>query len=65
VYDTEFSVDGEDYGCDLLWRKSKVMLFTPDNEGGYHAAEQTNWKCFFTGDETLTAEKIADALEEE
>ena len=65
VFDVEFSIDGEEFNCDLLWKKSKVMLFTPDNEESYHAAKQTGWTCLFTGNDTLTAENIAEALKEE
>jgi len=63
-YDCEF-VAGEEYVCDLVWARSKVMLFTSENQDGYEAARHSNWTCFAAWNETLTPEMIADALKEE
>ena len=56
---------GEEYACDLVWPRSRVMLFTEENHAGYEAAKQTDWTCFCVGDIDLTAEKLAAALKEE
>ena len=63
-YDCEF-IAGEEYACDLVWARSKVMLFTSENQDGYEAARHSNWTCFAAWNETLTPEMIADALKEE
>lgn len=48
--DCDFSIVGESelYNCDLLWRQSKVMFFTTENEEDYHKAENSDWYCIYS-----------------
>ena len=62
-FDCEFTTGDKSYGCDLIWPKSHVMLFTTENEEGYCEAVKSGWKCFITSEE-LTPDALADALEE-
>ena len=36
------------FNCDLLWRQSKVMFFTSENEEDYHKAENSDWDCIYS-----------------
>ena len=38
--------DQEGIYADLVWVKKKVLVFSPDNTDSYHAAENTDYKCF-------------------
>lgn len=49
---------------DFAWIKSKVMLFSSDNSEDYKMARNSDWKCFYLGDEKLSAKIILNALEE-
>ena len=62
--DCLFEVNGEreQYKCDLFWKESKVAFFTSDNEDCYLAAKESDIQCFYSCDNTVTPEKIADAL---
>lgn len=53
-----------EYSCDLVWKKSKVMLFTVDNHDGYEAIKSSEWKCFWTEDLDLTPDVLLSALKE-
>lgn len=64
-YDCEFTVNGEDCFCDLLWPKSRVLFFTGENRESYETAKAAAWRSFYAGDGDLTAQHIADALKEE
>ena len=64
-YDCEFTANGEDCFCDLLWPKSRVLFFTSENRESYEAATAAAWRSFYAGDGDLTAQLIADALKEE
>ena len=48
----------EEYSCDLVWKKSKVMLFTKENEDGYLIAKNSNYKCFYLQDGNIFEELI-------
>ena len=39
--------DSEQYKCDLFWKKSKVALFTSDNEDCYWAAKGCDIQVLF------------------
>lgn len=58
----QISGDEEQYKCDLLWKESNVAFFTSDNEDCYLAAKDSNMKCFYSIDSTVTPKKILDAL---
>lgn len=64
-YDCEFTANGEDCFCDLLWPKSRVLFFTSENRESYEAATAAAWRSFYAGDGDLTAQLIANALKEE
>lgn len=64
LQDGSFVVAGDtnQYSCDLMWIKSKVMLFTDENAMEYETAHNSNWQCFISGDEALTPEILANAI---
>lgn len=66
VYNCEFLVSGsaESYECDLLWKNSKVALFTEINIDDYRVAKTCQWTCFLVGDPDFTPEKLRSALKE-
>ena len=43
--------EGDSYYVDLIWIDKKVMLFSADNPDGYHAAKDTEYKCFVIKDD--------------
>lgn len=49
---------------DLIWPKSKVMLFSADNEEEYHLVERTDWKSFLSCDENVSWEDIVKEIKE-
>ena len=63
LYNIAFSLenDCEQYGCDLIWKKSKVCLFTEVNFEEYEKAKLTDFVCFRLGEKEL-AEKLYNAL---
>lgn len=62
--DCIFQIGGneEQYKCDLFWKKSQVALFTSDNEDCYAAAKNSNIRCIYCADDTVTVRKILDML---
>ena len=54
--------DLEELECDFVWLKSKIALFTSNNEDEYQKALETDWTCFITTDPELTVEKIVKKL---
>ena len=64
--DCIFQIGGneEQYKCDLFWRESQVALFTSDNEDCYAAAKNSNIRCIYCADDTVTVRKILDMLKE-
>jgi len=55
----------EDYGVDLIWRKSKVMVFSSDNKEEYNIASKSDWKCFNLEDEKFGWQKLLEELKED
>lgn len=64
--DCIFRIDGtvEQYKCDLFWKKSQVALFTSDNEDCYSTAKESNIRCIYCADGTITVKELVDALKE-
>lgn len=62
--DCIFQIGGneEQYKCDLFWKESQVALFTSDNEDCYAAAKNSNIRCIYCADDTVTVRKILDML---
>lgn len=58
------SGDSEVYYCELLWKESKVIYFTAEDEDIYEKAKDGNYKCFCGSDSELTAETILNAIKE-
>lgn len=56
--------NGEQYKCDLFWKESQVALFTSDNDDCYAAAKNSDIRCIYCADDTVTVRKILDMLEE-
>ena len=63
-FDCFFSVDNEEYDCALLWRDSKVMLFTEGSRAGFELARQSAWSCFIASDPEITPAKLAEQIKE-
>ena len=59
-----FTVNEEEYECVLLWKNSKVMLFTEENMDGYRAAKNCGWTCFIVSDKAVTPELLATSIKE-
>lgn len=55
---------GKTYGCCLLWKKSKVILFTEDQKEDYEEALKTDWTCYYSCDPDLKAKMISDSIKE-
>jgi len=51
--------------CDLFWKESQVALFTSDNEECYAAAKNSDIRCIYCADDTVTVRKILDVLKEQ
>lgn len=66
IQDCEFFITGkeEKYVSDLLWKSSKVMLFTEENKEDYKAAKESGWKCFLLLEETFTIDELLNVLKE-
>lgn len=64
--DCIFQIAGNDeqYKCDLFWKESQVALFTSDNEDCYEAAKNSNIRCIYCADDTVTVSEILDVLKE-
>ena len=48
----DFSIAGDRdmFTCDLVWKKSHVMLFTSSNEEDYQIARGSDWNCIYCTD---------------
>lgn len=66
IQDCEFMIAGseEKNVADLVWKQSKAMLFTAENQEGFMAASESDWKCFFLSNKDYTIEELLDALKE-
>ena len=51
--------------CDLVWKESKIVLFTSNNEEEYQVALGTDWTCFSTTDPELTVDKLISGIRKE
>lgn len=49
---------------DFAWMKSRVLLFSSENEEEYKVVKNTDWKCFCLSDDKLDAKTIFDAIED-
>lgn len=49
----------------LFWKESQVALFTSDNEECYAAAKNSDIRCIYCADDTVTVRKILDVLKEQ
>ncbi len=47
----------------LLWKNSKVAYFSSDNDD-YKTAVNSDWTCFYGGDDSVTPEAIISAIKE-
>ncbi len=55
----------EDYGVDLIWKKSKVMVFSNDNREEYELAKGKDWKCYFINSTDFQWRMLLEDLKEE
>lgn len=66
--DCEFTLLGIETGgsfvCDLLWQKSKVLLFTEAQKDDYEAAKDSDWTCFFANDPLTDINSLLNAIKE-
>lgn len=51
------------FKCDLVFEKSKVLIFSTDNEEGYNCSKTSDWKCYLLSDKNIKADTILDALQ--
>ena len=61
-----FQVEGcsEYYTVDLLWKKSRVMFFSCENEEEYQLAKKSDWKCFCLIEEKFDWKDLINTLME-
>ena len=61
-----FQVEGSSayYTVDLLWKKSRVMFFSCENEEEYHLAKKSDWKCFCVAEEKFEWKDLVNSLME-
>ncbi len=61
-----FQVEGssEYYAVDLLWKKSRVMFFSCENEEEYQLAKHSGWKCFCIAEEKFEWKQLIITLME-
>lgn len=59
LFNVAFSLVGEseEYGCDLIWIKSKLCLFTEENKEEYEKAKLSDYKCMI-----ISGDDFADKL---
>lgn len=57
-----FAGNGERYKADLLWRKSKVLYFSSDNEDCFDIAKDSDWTCFCGCSADIDARSLISAL---
>lgn len=64
IQDCEFDVAGEEepYIAELLWPKSRVMIFATENNESYLAAKDSGWHCFMLTDESLSIDTLQTLL---
>ncbi|MFZ2258427.1 MAG: DUF1998 domain-containing protein [Clostridiaceae bacterium] len=48
--------------CDLLWKNSKVMFFSSENQDNYELAKNSDWICFSGLNEDLTVDMLNSSL---
>ena len=63
-FDCTFTAD-EEFACALLWPRSKVMLFTAEDQDGAAPARAAGWTCLTIDDPGLSPEALAEFLKEE
>lgn len=51
--------DQKEYNCDLVWKESKVALFTESYEDSYTEAVKTDWNCFYSCDPAFDIDLLA------
>lgn len=54
---------GDAFKCDLMWKKSKVALFTEDNDDSYQEAIHSDWKCYLASDSNINADDILSQIQ--
>lgn len=52
-----------DYNVDLIWKKSKVMVFTAENEEEYLLAKDSDWKCFSIKNDDFNWKVLNDSIQ--
>ena len=53
----------ETFKCDLMWRQSKVALFTEDNEDSFRETIGSDWKCYLASDPDISASDILSQIQ--
>lgn len=56
--------DEQQFDSNLLWERSKVILFLEENRDAFETAKQSGWTCFLAED-GMTPETLSAALKEE
>ena len=61
-----FQITGDSayYSVDLVWPSKRVLLFSSENTEEYELAKTCGWTCFVLSDESVTWEKIVEAIKE-
>lgn len=63
IYGGRVKVDGEIIDVDLIWEKSKVMMFLSENYDAYQIAKKSDWICFCSNESNADAEQILKSIE--
>lgn len=64
IYSGRVKVNGEILDVDLIWEKSKVMLFLSEKYDAYQVASKSDWICFCIKENNTDAEQILQSIEE-
>ena len=57
-------VTQEDFPCDLIWKKEKVIFITAENADFKDAITDGGWTCLCGSDDDLTVEKVIETIPE-
>ena len=58
------SKTGEEYCCDLIWIKPRIVYLSAENDDLKEIIERGGWTCLCGSDQELSAEQIIEMIPE-
>lgn len=52
----------EEYTCDLIWKNSKIIFITTENQDILQIIQDSDWTCFCAASTSLTADEIIQSI---